>query len=484
MTDTIDGFVCPLVQHVGKVGGQGLALHLGPGGQPLQFCQLGQQLAPLPDDGFRRHLGDARMELVVNAGENLPVVWMMGEGHQIQHVPDHPMGEEAALHLAAAIPDALAVQKVQNRQSAVVVPIEDSGLPITVGGQPGQVLVLIRPVIGPQFTNGRTLPVGGGHIFVPAVAVLLDELPGRRHNVGGGAVVLLHEQDSCPGIDPFKRHKGGGIGRPEAVDALVLISHHEEVGPFPCQQSDDAVLDLGGILGLVHTEIGVSPLEVFQNFRILSKDLGRIDHLVIVVHPAILAKGSTVVPVDPGHRQVVRLVLVDLLFGQLHIFDISYGRPKGFDGAFRGKLSCGLSAELSHQSGELSLIGDELKGLTTHGLLVMADDSGRDPVDGAKLQPSGHLLPKKGSKTSRHVTGGGYGVSHSQNILREDILAEQHIPQPEDEDGGFSAPRHRQKEDRAVHSPDGHLLLAIQRNLDPVPEFLPGHLGPPSVRPL
>ena len=166
------------------------------------------------------------------------------------------------------------------------------------------------------------------------------------------------------------------------------------------------------------------------------------------------------------------------------IFDISYGRPKGFDGAFRGKLSCGLSAELSHQGRQLALVGDELEGLPTHGLLVMADDPGRNPVDGAKLQLSGRLLPKIGSKTSRHVTGGGYGISHSQNILWWNFSTEQHIPQPEDEDGGLSAPRHRQKEDRAVHSPDGHLLLAIQRNLDPVPEFLPGHLGPPSVRPL
>ena len=53
----------------------------------------------------------------------------------------------------------------------------------------------------------------------------------------------------------------------KAIDALVLISNQKQVSAVMGQQGDDAVLDFGGILCLIHAEVVIPMLKVAQHRR-------------------------------------------------------------------------------------------------------------------------------------------------------------------------------------------------------------------------
>lgn len=67
----------------------------------------------------------------------------------------------------------------------------------------------------------------------PAVLIALDEGVRRLDNGRPGTVILLHVQHLGVGIDGVELREGLGPGGPEAVDALILVPHHEEVAALP-----------------------------------------------------------------------------------------------------------------------------------------------------------------------------------------------------------------------------------------------------------
>ena len=50
------------------------------------------------------------------------------------------------------------------------------------------------------------------------------------------------------------------------------------------QQTDDLVLDLGGVLGFVYAQVGVSILKFCKDVRVALQDGQGVAHLVIKVH--------------------------------------------------------------------------------------------------------------------------------------------------------------------------------------------------------
>ena len=122
-------------------------------------------------------------------------------------------------------------------------------------------------VLDPDLFQGRPLSTHRLHVFGAAVFVLLDEFLGSGHNGTSGAVVLLQIEYLCTGIDGFKLGESLRVGGPKAVDALVLVAHQKEVAVLSRQQSENGMLDFGGVLGLVHTEVGVAAAELLQKLR-------------------------------------------------------------------------------------------------------------------------------------------------------------------------------------------------------------------------
>ena len=170
-------------------------------------------------------------------------------------------------------------------------------------------------------------------MFGAAVFVLLDEFLGSGHNGESGAVVLLQIEYLCTGIDGFKLGESLRVGGPKTVDALVLVAHQKEVAVLSRQQSENRVLDFGGVLGLVHTEVGVAAAELLQKLRELAQNPVGIDHLVVVVHELVGAQQAAVLLVDGRKLHPFHLYLFQVLARDHAVFYIGDGGLHRLDGA-------------------------------------------------------------------------------------------------------------------------------------------------------
>ena len=238
-----------------------------------------------PDRGLLGHgLADASVQFVVEVQEELTVERVPGKADDVGDIPHHPVGEKQALHLAAAIGDPLPVHPVNKRKCAVIVPIEHGSLCGTVLRQFAKVAVLRLAIIEGDLPEIWTTAPGGLHVLGPAAAVFLNEFIRRSNDLLGGTVVLLHIENFCLRINGVKLGQRLRIGGPEAIDALVLIAHHEEIPALSGQQANDRMLDLGGVLGFIHAKIPVSGLDGSKDIGILAQNLKSVDHLIVIIH--------------------------------------------------------------------------------------------------------------------------------------------------------------------------------------------------------
>ena len=84
----------------------------------------------------------------------------------------------------------------------------------------------------------------GPHVLFVAQKVPRDKAVRHRDDIFVRPEIVLHEEDSRAGMVLLKCEQRIRVGRTEPVDALVLVTDHEEVCIFPCQKCDDRVLDL------------------------------------------------------------------------------------------------------------------------------------------------------------------------------------------------------------------------------------------------
>ena len=119
---------------------------------------------------------------------------------------------------------------------------------------------------------------------------------------------------------------------------------------------------------------------------------------------------------------------LDFLSGEHHVFGIGDQRAQAFDVTFGGKFPHAFSVNGGEQSGNLLFVGEKRKGCTSGNPFVLPNDSGTYAVDGAKFQPFSQLRSKEAIEAGAHIGGGGYGIGHSQDILRRNISAEKHVP--------------------------------------------------------
>ena len=117
---------------------------------------------------------------------------------------------------------------------------------------------------------------------------MLDKAVGCRYNLRIGAVILIHHKLLCPRMLLCKIKQCLRISRAESVNTLILVSHHEKISLLSCQKPDNNMLDFGRILCLIHTDIPVLFLIKFKKRRAPFQHPVRINHLIIIVHEAVL----------------------------------------------------------------------------------------------------------------------------------------------------------------------------------------------------
>ena len=196
-----------------------------------------------------------------------------------------------------------------------------------------KVAVLRLAVIKGDLPNNRTTALGGLHMLGAAAAVFLNEFVRCSNDLLGGTVILLHIENFCVGINGVKPSQRLRIGGPETIDALVLISHHEEIPALSGQQANDRMLDLGGILSLVHAKIPIAGLDGSKDVGILAQDLKSVDHLVVIIHQLTLPQHLTVGLIKGGEVDSLHVQLRQLFPFQHLIFGIGNGSFQTPDGA-------------------------------------------------------------------------------------------------------------------------------------------------------
>ena len=298
-------------------------------------------------------------------------------------------------------------------------------------------------------------------LFV-AQGVLLDEAVSGADDAGIRTEILFHQEDPGTGMMLLKLEKRIGIGRTEAVDALILVADHEEVFGPGREEGDDGVLDLRGVLGLIDTDVRVLLLEMLAQPReALQHGIG-IDHLVVVIHELMLPELCIVCLIDPEKLDLrVLFERPDFLLPKHTVLD------EGDEGADILQVALGRIAVLDplvdageHRSDAL-FIGEQRKRGSTALPAAVLDHAGTDAVDGAELEAPGHLRSEAACEALRHILRRRYRIGHRQDPLRCDALTENHIAEPRHEHGRFTGARHREKKHRALDGLYGALLLLI-----------------------
>ena len=141
---------------------------------------------------------------------------------------------------------------------------------IRLGGVIGQEAGLHAALILPRRTADKALAVAVGRIAQLRGHELFEEEVDARHHLRGGAEVGVQRQQGVPaGGTLFGAGAGraagqgrpalqllpedGGVGLPEAVDALLEVAHEEEVVPCrACEAAVKGILQCIGVLIFVH----------------------------------------------------------------------------------------------------------------------------------------------------------------------------------------------------------------------------------------
>ena len=182
---------------------------------------------------------------------------------------------------------------------------------------PGHEAGLVPLVEDRADVDGLAAAALGPEGLALAAGVVGNDGVGGIQNVLGRAVVLLQPDEPGPGILLLKAQDVLNVGPPEAVDALVVVAHHAEVLPPPGQQRRQEVLQVIGILVLVHQHVAELPLVVFQHLRAAAQQRHRVEDKVVEVQGVGGAELGLIPGVDLGDAGELPVLLRVLIPGEL-----------------------------------------------------------------------------------------------------------------------------------------------------------------------
>ena len=108
-----------------------------------------------------------------------------------------------------------------------------------------------------------------------------------------------------------------------------------------------------------------------------------------------------------------------------------------------GERDAGPDQQVTEDAFDPALVVEQIESGPPPALDVVLDDSGAETVDGAECQPFRAFFSEKAHKSRPHIPGGGHGVGHSQDALRRDGAAVDHVPQSGHQHRGLPAARPR-----------------------------------------
>ena len=157
-------------------------------------------------------------------------------------------------------------------------------LPVSGHDLGGHVLGLVVFVVRHVQLQRLPRPLVAPQLLALPPLVVADDGVGRVQDVGGAAVILLQPDGAAVFILLLKAEDVLNGGAPELVNALVVVAHHTDVAPAPCQQRGEQILQVVGILILVDQHILEAPLPVCPYILLLLQQLHREEDQVVKVH--------------------------------------------------------------------------------------------------------------------------------------------------------------------------------------------------------
>ena len=138
----------------------------------------------------------------------------------------------------------------------------------------------------------------------------------------GGAVVLLQTDDPAALILLLKGQDILNGGPPEAIDRLVIVTHHAEVFVAPRQKRGQEILQVVGVLILVDEYIAELFLIIFPHVLKLLEQTDGVEDDVVKVQGVGLPQAALILHVDVGDLGQAKvpagLALGQILVGQQH----------------------------------------------------------------------------------------------------------------------------------------------------------------------
>ena len=132
----------------------------------------------------------------------------------------------------------------------------------------------------------------------------------------GGAVVLFQSDHPCVLVLLFKIQDILNVGPPETVDGLVIVTHHAEVPVSPGQQAGEEILQVVGVLILVHQHIPELFLVVVQHLRLRLQQRDGVVNDVVKVQGIGGAELLLIGGVDLGNAGIFPIVCGLRLFAE------------------------------------------------------------------------------------------------------------------------------------------------------------------------
>ena len=212
----------------------------------------------------------------------------------------------------------------------------------------------------------------------------------RHHGVRGvqdvarGAVVLLELDHLGVRVVLLEVEDVLDVGAAPGVDGLVVIAHDHEVALARGQHVGDLVLDVVGVLVLVHRDLDEAVLVLCQDVRMLLEQLVGVDEQVIEVHGVGTLEATLQLVVDAGGRLQGRRVghALELVRQDQGVLGAGNARADAVE-----REALGLDVEVGHDLldealGVVVVIDGEVVP-EAEGLGVLAQDAHAHGVEGA-----------------------------------------------------------------------------------------------------
>ena len=297
-------------------------------------------------------------------------------------------------------------------------------------------------------------------LLLPALIVANDGV-GQVQNISVGAVILLQFDGSHLRKILLEIQNIPNVRPSPLVNALIVVPHHTEVPVGLGQQVNQFVLQVVGVLILIHHDV-LKPISVIrQNLRIRFQEAHPVENQVIEVHGVIPHHFLLVFPIHLIHgvRSEVSGILRNIFFRiLLPLLGIADDADYIADGIGLFVDFQGLHNPL-HQGFSVRLIVHRETGLISQHLALISKHpkthgmEGHDPHSPGPWNQAFHPIP--------HLSGRLVGKGHRHNLGRVHALLN-HVRNSMGHGGGLPASRSGQNQKWPVNMLHCFLLFAVQ----------------------